>query len=84
VRRRVGGWDGFRGWVYHLATAPDQRRRGLAQEMMKALEERLASRGCPKLNLQVRTSNRSVIAFYESLGYSVEENVGMGKVLEKP
>jgi ribosomal protein S18 acetylase RimI-like enzyme len=37
--------------------------------------------GCPKLNLQVVTSNAGVVAFYERLGYAVEERVSMGKRL---
>jgi hypothetical protein len=24
----LGGYDGFRGWVYHLAVAPENRRAG--------------------------------------------------------
>ena len=82
IATALGGYDGFRGWVYHLAITPERRREGLARQMMGEIEARLAVRGCPKLNLQVRTSNAEVIAFYESLGYSVEENVGMGKLLE--
>jgi len=82
IATALGGYDGFRGWVYHLAITPERRREGLARQMMGQIEARLAARGCPKLNLQVRTSNAEVIAFYGSLGYSVEENVGMGKLLE--
>ena len=38
----------------------------------------LRSRGCIKINLQVRPTNKAVIAFYEALGFSVEERVSMG------
>ena len=48
---------------------------------MKRVEEDLARRGCPKLNLQVRATNPEVIAFYERLGYAVEDRVSMGKRL---
>ena len=34
-----------------------------------------------KVNLQVRTTNAAVVAFYEALGYTVEERVSMGKRL---
>ena len=36
-----------------------------------------------KLNLQVRATNESVIAFYRALGYEVEERVSLGKRLER-
>ena len=37
--------------------------------------------GCPKLNMQVRTSNAAVLAFYERLGYAQDQMVSLGKRL---
>ena len=34
-----------------------------------------------KVNLQIMTANESVVAFYESLGYSVEPRISMGRLL---
>lgn len=78
----VAGFDGYRGWVYHLAVDPGFRRRGFGRELMREAEARLRAVGCPKLNLQVRSSNAEVIAFYQRLGYSIEDRVSFGKVLE--
>lgn len=75
----LAGYDGHRGWVYHVAVAPGVRRRGYGRAMMVAAEERLRALGCPKLNLQINRSNAEVVAFYESLGYAVEDRVSMGK-----
>ena len=77
------GYEGHRGWINYLAVSPAQRRSGLGRLMMAAAEQRLLDRGCPKINLQVRSSNREVIAFYQALGYAVDDVVGMGKRLEK-
>ena len=41
----------------------------------------LAERGCPKLNLQVRSTNTGVIEWYRSLGYELDGAVSMGKRL---
>ncbi len=49
--------------------------------MMKEAESLLKSAGCPKINLQIRSSNLEVIAFYEKIGYSADDVVGMGKRL---
>ena len=38
--------------------------------------------GCPKINLQVRTSNVEVIAFYRRLGFTMDDVVSLGKRLE--
>jgi ribosomal protein S18 acetylase RimI-like enzyme len=78
----LGGYDGHRGWVYSLAVSPDVRRRGVGTALMRHVERELASQGCPKVNLQVVATNAATVAFYEKLGYAVEERISMGKVLE--
>ena len=77
----MGGYDGHRGWIYSLAVGPEVRRRGIGTALMRHVERELAGRGCPKVNLQVLASNAATVAFYEKLGYSVEERVSMGKLL---
>jgi ribosomal protein S18 acetylase RimI-like enzyme len=77
----MGGYDGHRGWVYSVAVRPAQRRKGVGTALLRRLEEALVARGCLKVNLQVRASNAGVVAFYERLGYAVEERVSMGKRL---
>jgi ribosomal protein S18 acetylase RimI-like enzyme len=81
VGTALAGYDGHRGWVYYVAVRPACRRRGIGAALVKRVEEGLAAAGCPKLNLQVRASNRQAVAFYERLGYAVEERVSMGKIL---
>jgi ribosomal protein S18 acetylase RimI-like enzyme len=83
VGTAMAGYDGHRGWVYYVAVSPRRRRQGIGTALMNSVEQRLASLGCPKLNLQVRASNHEVVSFYESLGYAVEERISMGKRLEK-
>jgi hypothetical protein len=75
----MAGYDGVRGWIYHLAVAPKFRRRGYGAQLVRAAEAGLRTLGCAKVNLQVRASNREVVAFYRSVGYEVEERVSMGR-----
>ena len=49
--------------------------------MMLAAEAKLRAAGCPKINLMVRDTNAGVVAFYERLGFTVEERVCLGKRL---
>jgi ribosomal protein S18 acetylase RimI-like enzyme len=77
----MAGFDGHRGWVHLVAVAPACRQRGIGRAMMVEAEKGLRQIGCTKINLQVRASNQSVVAFYEKLGYAVEERVSMGKRL---
>jgi ribosomal protein S18 acetylase RimI-like enzyme len=75
------GYEGHRGWINYLAVSPDYRRGGIATQMVLRAEEILSDVGCPKINLQVRESNRSVKAFYEHLGYANDRVVSLGKRL---
>jgi ribosomal protein S18 acetylase RimI-like enzyme len=81
VASAMFGFDGHRGSVYYFAVSPQHRRRSFGRELMQAGEALLKERGCPKLNLLVRTSNREVLEFYERLGYSVDAVSSMGKRL---
>ncbi len=75
------GYDGHRGWINYLAVDPAHRRRGHARTLMREAERLLAGAGCPKVNLQIRTSNASVIAFYQALGYAQDDVVSFGRRL---
>ena len=78
----LAGFDGFRGWVNKVATHPSYQRRGIASQLMRRAETALKAMGCPKLNLQVRDTNTTVVAFYKRAGYEIEDRVSMGKRLE--
>ena len=75
----MAGYEGHRGWINYLAIAPSEQRRGYAKEMMEEVERILRSVNCPKINLQVRSSNSQVIKFYESIGFNVDQAVSLGK-----
>lgn len=78
----MAGYDGHRGWINYLAVEPKSQRSGIGRALMTEAESVLKAAGCPKINLQVRTSNAAVQGFYEHLGFSVDAVVSMGKRLE--
>jgi ribosomal protein S18 acetylase RimI-like enzyme len=75
----MAGYDGHRGWLYAVAVLRSRRRQGVGAALVRAAEDRLRSMGCSKINLQVRATNAIVTAFYERLGYVIEERTSMGK-----
>ena len=79
----MGGYDGHRGWINYLAVDPDYRNNGYGRLIMEEVEQRIRAKGCSKINLQVRTTNKAVIEFYQSLGYSDDRVIGLGKRLEE-
>ena len=77
----IAGYDGHRGWLYAVAVSPENRRRGTGTALIRGAMEALKEIGCPKVNLQIRADNTAVAAFYQSLGFFVEERMSMGRHL---
>ena len=77
----MAGYDGHRGWLYYLASAPDRRGEGIARTLVTEAEERLLAMGCPKVQLMVRPENGVAQGFYDSLGYEPFETWNTGKRL---
>ena len=75
VATAMGGYEGHRGWINYLAVSPAHQRSGYGAEIMTEVEKRIRAKGCPKINVQVRSTNAEVISFYSSIGYTVDEVV---------
>lgn len=67
----VGGFDGRRGLVYHLAVEESHRKQGLGQALMAELENRLRAKGCLRCYLLVTKDNDAAIRFYEASGWEI-------------
>lgn len=81
VGTALAGWDGRRGWLYHVAVHPDERRRGIGTTLVRVLEDRLRALGCPKVNLIVWEDEERAIAFWTAVGYARERTVEFAKAL---
>ena len=79
VGSAIGGFDGRRGMIYHVAVAPAHRRQGLATRLMREIEERLRAKGCIKCYLLVFPDNADAIEFYKQIGWNVMSNVIFAK-----
>jgi len=78
----MAGYEGHRGWINYLAVSPGAQRKRIASQMMEEAERLLRKAGCPKINLQIRSTNLQVIEFYKSIGFKIDEVTSMGKRLE--
>ena len=65
----IGGFDGRRGMVYHLAVAAEMRRQGIGEALMSSLEDRLRKLGCLRYYLLVTPENEDAMRFYEQRGW---------------
>jgi len=77
----MAGYDGHRGWLYSVAVDPKIRLNGLGSSLVRHAEKALTDLGCMKVKLQLLATNEATATFYKSLGYSVEPNISLGKLL---
>jgi ribosomal protein S18 acetylase RimI-like enzyme len=78
----IGGYDGRRGMIYHLAVNADFRKHGIATQLMDEVESRLRAKGCLKCYLLVLNDNDEAAHFYEKRGWGEMEHVRLfGKEL---
>lgn len=64
----LGGYDGRRGYIYHLAVVKEMRGRGLGAMLMDELELRFKELGASRIHLMIYNDNADW-KFYEKRGY---------------
>ena len=71
----MAGSDGRRGYIYHTAVSPDQRRQGIASKLVDAAMTALENIGITKVALVVFDRNSDGNAFWEKSGFTVREDL---------
>ncbi len=71
----IGGFDGRRGLIYHLAVEAAYRKLGTGSMLMDEVERRLKAKGCVKCYLMVTADNENAIHFYEQRGWESMEGI---------
>ncbi len=70
----IGGYDGRRGMIYHLAVKANVREQGIGTLLLEEVERRLQAKGCRKCYLLVTADNLSAAQFYEQRNWSEMKN----------
>ena len=78
----LGGFDGRRGMMYHLAVDKAYRKQGIASLLVDELESRLRAKGCIRYYLLVTQDNQRAIRFYENRGWKRMDLYAYGKDLD--
>lgn len=79
----IGGFDGRRGLIYHLAVAASFRGQGIGSLLMDEVEARLRAKGCLKCYLLVTVDNSEAEAYYQRRGWQPMDTVLLyGKELQ--
>ena len=79
----IGGYDGRRGLVDHLAVASAFRGTGIGSRLMEELESRLRAKGCLKCYLLVTSDNQEAEIYYKHRGWQHMDYIHLyGKELQ--
>ncbi len=78
----LGGFDGRRGIIYHLAVEEAFRGSGTGKRLMEEIERRLAEKGCLRSYLLVKREAADVQDFYRDIGWEPMDITIMAKNLE--
>jgi ribosomal protein S18 acetylase RimI-like enzyme len=78
----MGGFDGRRGLIYHLAVMPNFRNRQVGSILLNRVEEELAKAGCSKIYLFVAPENIELSGYYLQRGYEKMDVIPFTKILE--
>ncbi|MCP4260112.1 MAG: GNAT family acetyltransferase [Planctomycetes bacterium] len=81
IATAMGGYDGHRGWINYLAVSQEIRQKGVGRRIVEQVEAKLSKLGCPKINIQIRSSNQDAIDFYGKIGFSIDDVISMDKRL---
>ena len=73
----MGAFDGRRGYVHHLAVDPDYQKMGYGKAIMEALIEQFRTKNIQKVHLFIEKTNKTVVEFYNNLGWDVREELIM-------
>ena len=71
----MAAYDGHRGVINYLAVHPGYQKKGYGKILMTHVEQELLNKGCPKINLLVRSDNLNVKRFYKGLHYDEQDDV---------
>lgn len=78
------GHDGRRGYIHHLAVQAGYRRQGIGRLLVDKSVEVLEKSGIKKCHLFIYHDNTSGIQFWESIGWTYRQDIGViSKIIEK-
>jgi len=71
----LGGNDGRRGYLYHLAVHTDYQKIGLGRQLSEKCLASLRSQGLKKCHIFVISSNTKGLHFWERIGWLLRKDI---------
>lgn len=73
----LGGHDGRRGYIHHLAVHPNHRRRALGRRLVDHCLAALAREGIQKCHLFIMNHNQAGFGFWKSVGWTPRNDISV-------
>lgn len=73
----LGGFDGRRGYVYHLAVREDCQHNGYGTLLLENVVQALKNEGAGKIHLLVYRNNTSAHSFYTARGWHLRDDINI-------
>jgi ribosomal protein S18 acetylase RimI-like enzyme len=73
----LGGHDGRRGYIHHLAVDTAWRRQGIARRLVETCLRALKEAGMQKTHIFIINSNANGIAFWKSVGWTHRSDISV-------
>ena len=73
----MGGFDGRRGYVHHLAIDPIYQKKGYGKKLVDDLISEFRRIGVHKIHLFIEKQNQAVVDFYNNLGWQMRNDLIM-------
>ena len=71
----LSGHDGRRGFIYHMAVAQSEQRKGIGTALVNAAISALEHEGVTRVILFVFVNNEAGNAFWEKMGFIVRDDL---------
>jgi putative acetyltransferase len=71
----LGGHDGRRGYVHHLAVDDNYRRQGIGRRLVERCLLALQAEGIQKCHLFIFHENEGGIAFWQAQGWTLRQDI---------
>ncbi|MHA1745583.1 MAG: GNAT family N-acetyltransferase [Promethearchaeota archaeon] len=71
----LGGFDGRRGWVHHLAILPEYGGKGYGKQLMTHLMQAFTQHGVVKFKLEIAGDKPRLIQFYQNMGWDLRSDL---------
>ena len=72
----IGSYEGrMKGWINRLAVDPEYRRRGIAQQLISAVEKTLEKRGAKIFCALIEVPNEESVNMFQKKGYVAHRDI---------